>query len=132
MRDDEDIQELDRTLLVRMDDIERLTTLWTERWKRPLAPSELRGIVDDFVREEVLYREALALGLDENDKWLAAKRANAFDLGPVGSRKHFGIRGDVGNFDRFARRRDLSDLSHTEREATEKAVQRRPLFAGLF
>jgi len=50
-----------------MDDVERLSALWTERWKRPPAPAELRGIVNDFVREEVLYREALALGLEEND-----------------------------------------------------------------
>lgn len=66
-RDDEDVQDLEGTLVVRMDDFERLRTLWTERWKRPPASSELRGIVDDFVREEVLYREALELGLDEND-----------------------------------------------------------------
>ena len=47
--------------------IERLTALWVERWRRPPTPEEIRGIVDDFVREEVLYREALALGLEDND-----------------------------------------------------------------
>lgn len=48
-------------------DIEQLTALWTERWQRPPTPSEIRGITDDFIREEILYREALALGLEEND-----------------------------------------------------------------
>jgi hypothetical protein len=32
-----------------------------------LDESELAALVDNFVREEVLYREALALGLDRND-----------------------------------------------------------------
>lgn len=36
-------------------------------WKRPPTDSELRVMVDNFVREEVYYREALALGLDRDD-----------------------------------------------------------------
>ena len=32
-----------------------------------LSPAELRDLVESMVREEVLYREALALGLDRND-----------------------------------------------------------------
>ncbi len=36
-------------------------------WQRPPTREELDGLVQDFVREEVLYREALALGLDRDD-----------------------------------------------------------------
>lgn len=36
-------------------------------WRRPPTESELAGLIDDFVREEVYYREALALGLDRDD-----------------------------------------------------------------
>lgn len=32
-----------------------------------MSGQELEVLIDDFVREEALYREALALGLDEND-----------------------------------------------------------------
>jgi hypothetical protein len=32
-----------------------------------LTPEELARLIDDFVREEALYREATALGLDRND-----------------------------------------------------------------
>jgi len=32
-----------------------------------LPDAELRRLIDDYVREEVLYREAIALGLDEDD-----------------------------------------------------------------
>jgi hypothetical protein len=34
---------------------------------RALSPAELNDLVESMVREEVLYREALALGLDKND-----------------------------------------------------------------
>jgi len=34
---------------------------------RSLSAEELERLIDDFVREEVLYREAVALGLNEND-----------------------------------------------------------------
>jgi len=34
---------------------------------RELSPSELNELVESLVREEVLYREALTLGLDKND-----------------------------------------------------------------
>ena len=35
--------------------------------KRPANDDELRALVDSFVREEVYYREALALGLERDD-----------------------------------------------------------------
>ncbi len=34
---------------------------------RPPTAEEIRGLVDDYVREEVYYREAMALGLDRDD-----------------------------------------------------------------
>jgi len=36
-------------------------------WQRPPTRVELEGLVESYVREEVLYREALALGLDRDD-----------------------------------------------------------------
>ncbi|KPK14633.1 MAG: hypothetical protein AMJ62_12335 [Myxococcales bacterium SG8_38] len=38
-----------------------------EQKLRSLSDEELQRLVDDYVREEVLHREALALGLDEDD-----------------------------------------------------------------
>jgi peptidyl-prolyl cis-trans isomerase C len=40
---------------------------WEHQWRRPPTGEELGRLVEDFVREEVLYREALALGLDLDD-----------------------------------------------------------------
>ena len=36
-------------------------------WLRPPTAAELDGLIDDYIREEIFYREALALGLDRND-----------------------------------------------------------------
>ena len=37
------------------------------QWRRPPTAAESDRFVADFIREEVLYREALALGLDRDD-----------------------------------------------------------------
>jgi hypothetical protein len=36
-------------------------------WQRPPTEEELDGLITDYVREEVLYREAVAMGLDRDD-----------------------------------------------------------------
>ncbi|MEE2637405.1 MAG: peptidyl-prolyl cis-trans isomerase, partial [Acidobacteriota bacterium] len=36
---------------------------WVAQWGRPPTPQELEGLLDDTVREEILYREAQRLGL---------------------------------------------------------------------
>lgn len=36
-------------------------------WRRPLSAPELDGLVESYVRDEVLYREGLARGLDRDD-----------------------------------------------------------------
>ena len=51
-------------------DAERVAWLiegWTRQWRRPPTEAELRGLVEGRIREEVLYREALAMGLDQDD-----------------------------------------------------------------
>jgi hypothetical protein len=49
-------------------EINRLKRVWTAQWRRPPDAQELRSLVDDYVREEVLFREALAMGLDRGDE----------------------------------------------------------------
>ncbi|MGH8691779.1 MAG: peptidyl-prolyl cis-trans isomerase [Burkholderiales bacterium] len=36
-------------------------------WRRPPTPQELDGLIQTFVREEIFYREGLAMGLDRDD-----------------------------------------------------------------
>jgi hypothetical protein len=48
-------------------DIDRLAEGFSRTWHRPPAADELTAQIRDYVREEVLYRTALALGLDKDD-----------------------------------------------------------------
>ncbi|HEV7735273.1 MAG TPA: peptidylprolyl isomerase [Candidatus Binatia bacterium] len=55
------------TIVVSSGRIEHLTATFVRTWQRPPTAQELQALIDDDVREEVLYREALALGLDRDD-----------------------------------------------------------------
>lgn len=48
-------------------DIEQLVAIFGKQWQRPPNPQELQSLIDSRIREEVLYREGLALGLDQDD-----------------------------------------------------------------
>lgn len=48
-------------------DLERLDVVWRARMGRAPTPVELGGLVSNHLREEVLYKEAMALGLDQDD-----------------------------------------------------------------
>jgi hypothetical protein len=46
---------------------EHLVTAFSRTWQRPPTPEEFNGLVDDWIREEIAYREGLAMGLDSGD-----------------------------------------------------------------
>ncbi|NIO43211.1 MAG: peptidyl-prolyl cis-trans isomerase, partial [Burkholderiales bacterium] len=48
-------------------DIEQLVLIFQKQWQRSPDPRELQSLIDSRIREEILYREALALGLDKDD-----------------------------------------------------------------
>ena len=45
----------------------RLAEQFRRTWMRPPTHQELENMAQEFVKEEILYREALALGLDQDD-----------------------------------------------------------------
>lgn len=47
--------------------IDQLVTGFSRTWQRPPNQQELDALVEDHIREEVIYREALAMGLDKDD-----------------------------------------------------------------
>lgn len=56
-----------RAVTVTQTQINQLSESFTGTWRRPPTPEELDQLIRNFVREEIYYREALKLGLDEND-----------------------------------------------------------------
>ncbi len=59
--------ESSSTIKVTAGELGWLEESWTKRWNRPPTPAERQGLIDQHVRETVLYREALAMGLDKDD-----------------------------------------------------------------
>jgi len=47
--------------------IEQLTNIFARTWQRPPTREELQGLVDDYVLEEIYYRQAVAMGIDRDD-----------------------------------------------------------------
>ena len=47
--------------------VENLKATWKMQWGREPNPEQLEKLMDTYIRDEVLYREALALKLDDND-----------------------------------------------------------------
>lgn len=47
--------------------VEALAESFARTWMRPPTAQELTGLVDDYVKEEIFYREAVTMGLDRDD-----------------------------------------------------------------
>jgi hypothetical protein len=62
----ENVPEASR-IVIPAAEVDRMAVAWTQRWQRPPSKDELAGMVREAVREQVLYREAMALGLDRDD-----------------------------------------------------------------
>ncbi len=54
-------------IVVSEQDARWLMSQFEATWRRPPDTTELNGLIDEFVREEIYVREALALGLDQGD-----------------------------------------------------------------
>lgn len=57
----------DDEIVVTRGQQEHLVTAFTRTWQRPPTQAEFTGIVDDWIREEIAYREGLGMGLDTDD-----------------------------------------------------------------
>ena len=56
-----------RQIRLTPDELLQLGTFFQSQWRRPPTVEEFSRLVEDRVRQEVLYREALAMGLDRDD-----------------------------------------------------------------
>jgi len=59
--------ETSRQIQLTLDDVRTMVAYFESQWRRPPTPEELHRMVENKVQEEVLYREALAMGLDKDD-----------------------------------------------------------------
>ncbi|MHA6332692.1 peptidyl-prolyl cis-trans isomerase [Qipengyuania sp. CAU 1752] len=69
-----------RTILVTPEVQAQVALTYERTMQRPPSDSELDRLIDQYVREEVLYREALRLGLDRDDPVVRRRLAKKMDF----------------------------------------------------
>jgi len=67
-------------IVVTQGQIENLAAVHERTWRRSPTPEEMKGLIDSHVREEVLYREGVALGLDRDDQLIRRRVRQKMDL----------------------------------------------------
>lgn len=54
-------------IVVSAGQIASLQATFNRTWQRPPTTNELESLVDEYIRDEILYREGVAMGLDRDD-----------------------------------------------------------------
>jgi hypothetical protein len=64
---DDEVSYAPDRIVIEAESVASLVTTFQRTWLRPPTGEELQALVDDYIDEEILYREGLALGLDRDD-----------------------------------------------------------------
>jgi hypothetical protein len=124
------------------DDLRQMTVAWLAQGRPMPTPEQLGNLVEARVREEILYREALALGLDRNDTIVRRQLARkmeflAEDVSGVGEPEPGELRTWFArNAQRFARSPRVSfrhlyfSVDRRGQRAREEAARVIPTLAG--
>lgn len=67
-------------IVISSGDIERLISLWEKKRQRLPTQTELQDMIEQQIREEVMYREALAMGLDKKDAIVRRRLAQKIEF----------------------------------------------------
>jgi PPIC-type PPIASE domain len=54
-------------IVISAGSVDQMMEGFTRTWNRPPTEQQLQGLINDYIKEEVFYREAVALGLDRED-----------------------------------------------------------------
>ncbi len=76
----EGISDQSKRIVFSQDEIHRLSLLWEKQRQRPPTQTELTNLLEQQIREQVMYREALAMGLDKNDSIVRRRLAQKFEF----------------------------------------------------
>ena len=57
----------DNIILVDSNRINAMISEWESRWQRPPTRQEIDGLIQQYIKEDVLYRQAVSMGLNEDD-----------------------------------------------------------------
>jgi hypothetical protein len=69
-----------RQIVFTLDDLRQLQISFVAQWERAPTPQEMVGMLENRIKEEVLYREALAMGLDKDDTIVKRRMAQKMEF----------------------------------------------------
>ena len=69
-----------RQVHISAGDVQWLKETWARQWQREPARDELRGLVTEYLKEELLAREAREMGLDQNDTYVRRRLAQKVEF----------------------------------------------------
>lgn len=67
-------------IVITQDDLRQMSVQWLAQGRPLLTPEQWRSLIEAKVREEVLFREALALGLDRDDTIVKRRMVQKMDF----------------------------------------------------
>lgn len=70
----------DKTIVVTASEIEWMKVSWQKRWNRPPTEKEFDGLIQQYIKETVLYREALTMGLNKHDMVIRRRLAQKLEF----------------------------------------------------
>ena len=70
----------DKTIVVTAGEVEWMQTAWQKRWNRPPTAEEFDGLIQQYIKETVLYREALTMGLNKHDMVIRRRLAQKLEF----------------------------------------------------
>lgn len=60
-------EDTSRSIVVNKSKVEWMQGSWEKRWNRLPTQEELDGVIEQYVKETILYNEAIKMGLDKDD-----------------------------------------------------------------
>jgi len=75
-----DVGTVSRRIELTEDDLRQMTVAWLAQGRPPVTQEQMRSLVEQRIREEILYREALALGLDKADTIVKRRLAQKMEF----------------------------------------------------
>jgi len=69
-----------RQIVLTLDDLRQLQISFAAQWQRPPTEPEMLGLLESRIKQEILYREALAMGLDKDDEIVKRRMAQKMEF----------------------------------------------------
>ena len=69
-----------RQIVMTLDDLRQLQIGFAAQWQRAPTEPEMLGLIESRIKEEILYREALAMGLDKDDTIVRRRMAQKMEF----------------------------------------------------